>query len=555
MAVVITSEQAIPIDEPFKVSAGPGAGKTHWLIRHIKNVVSNSHKLDVVKKIACITYTNVGADTIVSRLDIGNDVVDVCTIHSFLYANVVKPYLHLVADEYGIKQEELVVIDDSNFMTEGVAAQLLARMKRQWLDPKVYFKGLEKAYWHYDNHQYTDYKPKHPQLYSTKQGKRIVGNALYKEFKTWLWSRGFVSFEDILYLSFVLLSRYPNIYYLIKAKYPYVFVDEFQDTVPFVVDFLDELGKRGVIIGVVGDKAQSIYDFLGATVQQFDRFTVHGMKEYEIRGNRRSTKQIIELLNVIRTDFAQDWLNGMEGMKPVLMVGDMLDCYQKSIEISGSDEIQSLAFPNILANSMRRKNGARDVDKILEMDFDSNLGRQMYVKTLLKAVEYTKMNDLRNAWHQLDIINRDRAKTIVMLRLLLESYNRYKDGSLMDFFHILVTDLQLNLQGFKAGTTNKTFYETHTYADAALGVKGGDSDDKHKTIHKSKGEEFDNVFVILQDENDLEFLVAPDLYNNNAHRVYYVAASRAKQRLFINVPNLSNENRIKLVGIPSLEIS
>ena len=122
MAVVITSEQTIPIDEPFKVSAGPGAGKTHWLISHIKNVVSNSHKLDVVKKIACITYTNVGADTIVSRLDIGNDVVDVCTIHSFLYANVVKPYIHLVADELGIKQEDLVVIDDSNFMSEGIAA-------------------------------------------------------------------------------------------------------------------------------------------------------------------------------------------------------------------------------------------------------------------------------------------------------------------------------------------------------------------------------------------------------------------------------------------------
>ena len=31
MAIIITSEQTIPIDEPFKVSAGPGAGKTHWL--------------------------------------------------------------------------------------------------------------------------------------------------------------------------------------------------------------------------------------------------------------------------------------------------------------------------------------------------------------------------------------------------------------------------------------------------------------------------------------------------------------------------------------------
>ena len=34
----------------------------------------------------------------------------------------------------------------------------------------------------------------------------------------------------------------------------------------------DQLGNEGVIVGVVGDKAQSIYDFLGATVQQFDKF-------------------------------------------------------------------------------------------------------------------------------------------------------------------------------------------------------------------------------------------------------------------------------------------
>ena len=128
MAIIITSEQTIPIDEPFKISAGPGAGKTHWLISHIKNVVSNSHKLDIVKKVACITYTNVGIDTITSRLNIGNDVVEVCTIHSFLYANVVKPYIHLVAEDFELKldksaEEALQQIKDNQyarpFQTDG----------------------------------------------------------------------------------------------------------------------------------------------------------------------------------------------------------------------------------------------------------------------------------------------------------------------------------------------------------------------------------------------------------------------------------------------------
>ncbi len=549
MAIIITSGQAISIDEPFKVYAGPGAGKTHWLINHIKNVVSNSHKLDVIKKVACITYTNVGTDTITSRLNVGNDVVDVCTIHSFLYANVVKPYVHMVAKDFDLKLDELVVIDDSNFKSEGTAAIVLKRIGKLWLDAKIYLKGLESAKWRYESHEYKHYKPDYPQVYNTRNGKRYVGNDWYLGFKRWLWSRGYISFDDILFFSHILLSRFPNLYKLIKARYPYIFVDEFQDTIPFVVDFLTQLGNDGVIVGVVGDKAQSIYDFLGATVQQFDNFTVPGMQEYEIRGNKRSTKQIIDLLNIVRTDFSQDWLNGSEGMMPELLVGDMLNCYQQSIEKSGTDEIQSLAFQNVLANSMRKKNGVREVKKILEMDFDSNANRQIVIKALIKAVEYARMNDLRNAWYQLDIINRDRSITIVALRHLLDGYKDYKDGSLMDFYNFITNDLRIKIPRI-TGKAIKDFYENHTYIDAALGVKYGDSNNKHKTIHKSKGEEYDNVFVILKEEDDIEFLLSPDLNRNNVHRVYYVATSRAIKRLFINVPTLSPENRIKFEGKP-----
>lgn len=238
MAIIITSEQAIPTDESFKVCAGPGAGKTHWLINHIKNVISNNHKLDVVKKVACITYTNVGIDTITSRLDIENDVVDVCTIHSFLYANIVKPYVYLVAKDFGLKLDNLVVIDDSNFKSQGTAALVLNSIGKSWLDARIYLNGLASAMWRYENHEYKHYKPQKPQVYYVKSSKRYVGNDWYMEFRRWIWSRGYMSFDDIFYFSFILLSRYPNIYKLINAKYPYIFVDEFQDTVPFVADFL-----------------------------------------------------------------------------------------------------------------------------------------------------------------------------------------------------------------------------------------------------------------------------------------------------------------------------
>jgi DNA helicase-2/ATP-dependent DNA helicase PcrA len=86
------------LDLPFKISAGPGAGKTTWLVRHVQNVIKNSDRLDKTKKVACITYTRIGADTVNKKvkLETGTNRLDIGTIHSFLYRNVIKPFYFLI---------------------------------------------------------------------------------------------------------------------------------------------------------------------------------------------------------------------------------------------------------------------------------------------------------------------------------------------------------------------------------------------------------------------------------------------------------------------------
>ncbi len=66
----IESDSLIPIEQHFRVSAGPGSGKTHWLILHIKNVLAHSERLAKTRKIVCITYTNVASETILYRLGV-----------------------------------------------------------------------------------------------------------------------------------------------------------------------------------------------------------------------------------------------------------------------------------------------------------------------------------------------------------------------------------------------------------------------------------------------------------------------------------------------------
>ncbi|WP_311081800.1 3'-5' exonuclease [Paenibacillus polymyxa] len=74
---------------------------------------------------------------------------------------------------------------------------------------------------------------------------------------------------------------------------------------------------------------------------------------------------------------------------------------------------------------------------------------------------------------------------------------------------------------------------------------------RHKTIHKSKGDESKNVLVVLKEESDIEFLLSPNLNDKDKEeqRVNYVAISRATDRLFINVPTLSEIDSTKLESI------
>ena len=48
----------------------------------------------------------------------------------------------------------------------------------------------------------------------------------------------------------------------------------------------------------------------------------------------------------------------------------------------------------------------------------------------------------------------------------------------------------------------------------------------HRTIHKAKGDEFENVLLV---PNSLDFLINPDTENDEEHRVYYVGLSWIKQ--------------------------
>ena len=131
----------------------------------------------------------------------------------------------------------------------------------------------------------------------------------------------------------------------------------------------------------------------------------------------------------------------------------------------------------------------------------------------------------------------------------MKKFDEFKNGSLFDFSAFVKNEIKSGIAKVSGGAI-KIFYDSHSYQELALCVKVPEDMSQHKTIHKAKGDEFDNVMLVLKDEKDLEFILHPNIdVNSNAgeeQRINYVAVSRAKNRLFISVPTLKTISKTSL---------
>ncbi|TRZ83653.1 ATP-dependent helicase [bacterium] len=546
------------IEHHFKVVAGPGAGKTRWLSNHIKNVLTRSGRLNKCRKIACITYTNVGVETIVKRLGDSIDKVEVSTIHSFLYKHIIKPYIFLIKDEYGLDpakidgHEELIP-------TGGIIYQWKNRTKQvhTLTDDAQVLRALSSVSWELNEQEELELRLR--KFWMGKAGQYNIRKDSYIEYKKMWWEKNLLHHDDILYFSYTLLKQCPDILRVIRSKFPYFFVDEFQDTNPIQTKILKMLAEEEIIVGVIGDKAQSIYAFQGADVKQFEEFGLPNMLTYQIENNHRSTEAILTVLNSIRKDITQLSPEKKSGEMPAVFIGSALDSFRKAKEIVKSDDVCTLSYANVTSCEMKNEYaGVGGDDLLLSLLSVDKSDRGKIIASIIKGVEYSRQNKFKDAIKQVSRYCKETDEfkghktSLRIIHSMLSKYDNYQNGSLFDFYSAL-TDIGL-LKISKINTSRvtaiRTFYEQTSYKEIVLWVKYNDDDSLHRTIHKAKGDEFDNVLVIIKDKNneafdeekELKFLLSPNL-DNEEQRVYYVALSRAKKNLFINVPSLSDKNK------------
>ena len=234
MATSMTSEGLIPIDCHFKVKAGPGAGKTHWLINHVKNVLANSDRLGKCGKVACITYTNVGVDTISRRLGYNSKSVEVCTIHSFFYNHIVRPYLRFIAAEEGFNLDLLKGGDDRFDFSFPTLKAIKKETSQMYADDLFLKNAIRNARWKLDSQHDVVCVTQCPMKackdrYDKNKKRRSIylKSETYIAYKKQAWSQGIMHYDDVLYFAYRLVCRIPFITKVLASRFPYFFIDEF----------------------------------------------------------------------------------------------------------------------------------------------------------------------------------------------------------------------------------------------------------------------------------------------------------------------------------------
>ncbi|EPW49243.1 TPA: ATP-dependent helicase [Streptococcus agalactiae] len=314
--------------ESFCFDAGAGAGKTYALqksIEHILKTEGENLKLRN-QKILCITYTNAAKDEILSRIG-KNSAILASTIHEFLWGFIsIQQELLTIEHEKKIKEElngiEQKIIDNPLFGSVNLVDFHNAISDEEFLkvfystpiSPAGDFKSMIKGYSEYFSPYLSNVNKfsslvknvdKKYKLEETlkeiknKKSKKIIYNPIRNRDKL---ENYVISHDTLLLYCRNIITSQNLLKRLFSDRYPYVLVDEYQDTDEKVVDIIDSIRKftickKNFVVGFFGDTLQNIYSSGVGKLPNKEEY-----KSITKIFNRRSSNQIVELIEKIRND-------------------------------------------------------------------------------------------------------------------------------------------------------------------------------------------------------------------------------------------------------------
>ncbi|HEY0608235.1 MAG TPA: UvrD-helicase domain-containing protein [Chitinophaga sp.] len=318
-------EAVIHINGPLMIVAGAGSGKTKVLTTRIAHLMRNG--VDAFN-ILSLTFTNKAAKEMKERVEKILGGSEARNLYIGTFHSVFARLLRAEAHRLGYPNDFTI------YDTDDAKSVLKTIINEQNLDDKHYkpnfvynrISAAKNSLMSPEEYQH-DYYVQQEDM----RGNRPMIGKIYDMYAKRCFKNGAMDFDDLLFKMYVLLKQFPEVLHKYQHKFKYIMIDEYQDTNPAQYEIIKLLGAVNENICVVGDDAQSIYSFRGATIQNILQFE----KDYEdakvvkLEQNYRSTKSILNVANeVIAHNKGQIekalWTNNMEGEK-IRLVRTMTD--------------------------------------------------------------------------------------------------------------------------------------------------------------------------------------------------------------------------------------
>ncbi len=274
------------------IIAGAGTGKTHTLISKVINVMKAGA---APESIMLLTFTNKAAQEMTRRVQdyIGRPVYGMMggTFHSVAVRllrtygreiNIDPSFTIIDTDDaeslLNTALRELHLNEQKKFPKKSVLQSMHSFMKNKDLSLNELLTTRYR-YW-------LECEDSIAEIFKKYAAAKKKGNCL--------------DFDDLLN-SLLLLLRTKITGDKIRARYTWIFVDEYQDTNKIQNEIIKYLSTPQTRLTVVGDDAQSIYSFRGACFQNILQFpdTFHNTQIFKLQTNYRSTEAILEFSNAI----------------------------------------------------------------------------------------------------------------------------------------------------------------------------------------------------------------------------------------------------------------
>src|SRR5215204_7469988 len=318
-------EAVLTIEGPLMIVAGAGSGKTKVLTTRIAHLLANG--VDAFNILA-LTFTNKAAAEMKERVEhiLGNREARnlyIGTFHS-VFARILRGEAHRLGYPNSFT---IYDTDDAKSVIKTVVQEL--NLDAQHYKPSPVYNRISSAKnaligW-------KEYKNDYSIQQEDMRANRPMIGAIYEAYANRCFKNGAMDFDDLLFKMYELLKHFPEALHKFQHKFKYILIDEYQDTNPAQYEIIKLLGAVHENVCVVGDDAQSIYSFRGATIQNILQFQkdYDEVKTIKLEQNYRSTQNILSVANeIIKKNKGQIpknlWTENIEGEK-IRLVRTMTD--------------------------------------------------------------------------------------------------------------------------------------------------------------------------------------------------------------------------------------